>query len=124
MLQNPAFTPLKLCFSYEAEEPATSQDENNQDGEPGDREKRDPDQLFTVLVPLRSFLKFLNSHVVSTTTIACAYFHPMIIIYWADGPVGICQNHCLILYVYIGDFADAGGVLTFYIPAILDDGDH
>lgn len=35
--------------------------------------------------------------------------------------LGICQNHCLILYVYIGDVADAGGVLTFYIPAIIDD---
>lgn len=34
---------------------------------------------------------------------------------------GICQNHCMILYVYIGDVADAGGVLTFYIPAIIDD---
>jgi HUS1 checkpoint protein len=27
----------------------------------------------------------------------------------------------MILYVYIGDVADAGGVLTFYIPAITDD---
>jgi HUS1 checkpoint protein len=27
----------------------------------------------------------------------------------------------MILYVYIGDVADAGGVLTFYIPAIIDD---
>lgn len=34
---------------------------------------------------------------------------------------GICQNHCMILYVYIGDVADVGGVLTFYIPAIIDD---
>ncbi|KAF8071503.1 checkpoint protein Hus1/Mec3 [Lyophyllum atratum] len=64
----------------------------------------DPNQLFTVLVSTRSFFKFLNSHVVSTTTIAC-----------------ICQHHCMILYVYIGDVADAGGVLTFYIPAIIDD---
>ncbi|KAF5379745.1 hypothetical protein D9615_005814 [Tricholomella constricta] len=64
----------------------------------------DPDQFFAVLVSIRSFLKFLNSHVVSTTTIAC-----------------ICQNHCMILYVYIGDVADAGGVLTFYVPAIIDD---
>ena len=31
----------------------------------------DPNQLFTVLISTRSFLKFLNSHVVSTTTIAC-----------------------------------------------------
>ena len=30
-----------------------------------------PDKLFIVLVSIRSFLKFLNSHVVSTTTIAC-----------------------------------------------------
>ncbi|KAG6901958.1 hypothetical protein C0995_006187 [Termitomyces sp. Mi166 len=67
-------------------------------------EARDPNELFSVLVSIRSFLKFLNSHVVSTTTIAC-----------------ICQNHCMILYVYIGDVADAGGVLTFYIPAIIDD---
>jgi HUS1 checkpoint protein len=29
----------------------------------------------------------------------------------------------MILYVYVGDVADAGGVLTFYIPAIIDDGD-
>lgn len=64
----------------------------------------DPEQFFTVLISVRSFLKFLNCHVVSTTTIAC-----------------ICQHHCMILYVYIGDVADAGGVLTFYIPAIIDD---
>ncbi|TFY83330.1 hypothetical protein EWM64_g682 [Hericium alpestre] len=74
------------------------------DGEQNDIDKRDPKQMFSVLVHVRSFLKFLNAHVVSTTTIAC-----------------ICQNHCMILYVYIGDVADAGGVLTFYIPAVLDD---
>jgi len=67
-------------------------------------EPPDPNQMFTVLISTRCFLKFLNSHVVSTTTIAC-----------------LCQHHCLILYVYIGDVADAGGVLTFYIPAIIDD---
>ncbi|KAJ7069805.1 checkpoint protein Hus1/Mec3 [Mycena amicta] len=70
-----------------------------------DIEPNDPDELFSVLVSTRSFFKFLNSHVVSTTTIAC-----------------ICQNHCMILYVYVGDLADAGGVLTFYIPGqIIDD---
>lgn len=37
--------------------------------------------------------------------------------------LAICQNHCAILYVYIGDVADAGGVLTFYIPTIIDDVD-
>ncbi|KAJ6512257.1 checkpoint protein Hus1/Mec3 [Mycena polygramma] len=74
---------------------------SSQDTEP---DPRDPDELFTVLVSTRSFFKFLNSHVVSTTTIAC-----------------ICQNHCMILYVYVGDLADAGGVLTFYIPGQLID---
>ncbi|KAG8212922.1 cell cycle checkpoint [Butyriboletus roseoflavus] len=67
-------------------------------------EDPDPEKLFSVYVSIRSFIKFLNSHVVSTTTIAC-----------------ICQNHCAILYVYIGDVADAGGVLTFYIPIVIDD---
>ena len=32
---------------------------------------------------------------------------------------GICENHCIILYVYIGVAGDTGGVLTFYIPARL-----
>ena len=36
-------------------------------------EPPDPDQMFTVLISTRSFLKFLNSHVVSTTTIACNF---------------------------------------------------
>ncbi|KAI0058796.1 cell cycle checkpoint [Artomyces pyxidatus] len=72
--------------------------------EEDENEKPDPEQMFGVLVHTRSFLKFLNAHIVSNTTIAC-----------------VCQNHCLILYVYIGEVADAGGVLTFYIPAVLDD---
>jgi HUS1 checkpoint protein len=37
----------------------------------------DPEQLFTVLVSVRSFLKFLNCHVVSTTTIACSIHYPL-----------------------------------------------
>lgn len=77
-------------------------EEQNVDPEP--TEKPDPEKVFSVLVSVRSFLKFLNSHVVSTTTIAC-----------------ICQNHCAILYVYIGEVADAGGVLTFYIPSVIED---
>ena len=36
-------------------------------------EPPDPNQMFTVLISTRSFLKFLNSHVVSTTTIACEW---------------------------------------------------
>ncbi|KAH7884793.1 cell cycle checkpoint [Phlebopus sp. FC_14] len=67
-------------------------------------DKPDPTKMFSVCVSIRSFIKFLSSHVVSTTTIAC-----------------ICQNHCAILYVYIGEVADAGGVITFYIPTVIDD---
>ncbi|KAF8263888.1 cell cycle checkpoint [Lactarius quietus] len=69
-----------------------------------ERERPDPTKLFSVLVRARSLLKFLNAHAVSKTTIAC-----------------ICQGHCLILFVYIGDSVDVGGVLTFYIPSVLDD---
>jgi HUS1 checkpoint protein len=83
-------------------------------------EPPDPNQMFTVLISTRSFLKFLNSHVVSTTTIACEISF-LVYTYLNYFPPGLCQHHCLILYVYIGDVADAGGVLTFYIPAIIDD---
>jgi len=81
--------------------------QNTSDTEPDDDEghdKTDPDLMFSVLISIKGFLKFLNSHVLSSTTIAC-----------------ICQQHCMILYVYIGDVADAGGVLTFYIPTFIDD---
>ncbi|RDX50960.1 cell cycle checkpoint [Lentinus brumalis] len=74
----------------------------NPDGD--DPDAKDPNQMHGVLVSHKCLLKFLSSHVVSTTTIAC-----------------ICENHCMILYVYIGNVADAGGVLTFYIPAQFDD---
>ncbi|PPQ83987.1 hypothetical protein CVT25_000533 [Psilocybe cyanescens] len=83
----------------DCQNPAVEKEDSDDEGD-----LPDPDALFTVLISTRSFLKFLNSHVVSTTTIA-----------------SVCQHHCVILYVYIGDVADAGGVLTFYIPAIIDD---
>ncbi|KAF8638968.1 hypothetical protein AX17_001829 [Amanita inopinata Kibby_2008] len=66
--------------------------------------ERDPDEIYEVCLSLKGFLRFLSSHVVSTTTIAC-----------------VCHHYCVILYVYIGDVADARGVLTFYIPAIIDE---
>ncbi|KAG6820674.1 hypothetical protein H0H93_013192 [Arthromyces matolae] len=45
-----------------------------------DEDPRDPTQLSSVLVSIRSFLKFLNSHVVSTTTIACEYVPDVIFV--------------------------------------------
>jgi len=102
----------------------------SQEDEQDANEDPDPDQFFTVLVSIRSFLKFLNSHVVSTTTIACmlrkCHYFPRnsVLGFYFSQFSGVCQHHCMILYVYIGEAEDAGGVLTFYIPAILDDGDH
>lgn len=78
--------------------------------------------MYGVLISIKSFMKFLNSYVVSSTTVACEpppHVHPR----QSDSrSPGVCQNHCMILYVYIGEVADAGGVLTFYIPMIVDDG--
>ncbi|KAK4703065.1 hypothetical protein P7C70_g3155, partial [Phenoliferia sp. Uapishka_3] len=39
---------------------------------------------------------------------------------------GICEGHCAIFYVYIGDSKDPGtqgGVLTFFVPSVNLDGD-
>ena len=77
--------------------------------------------MFGVLISVKSFLQFLNSHVVSTTTIACEYRNLREPDIHLTNNEGICQNHCMILYVYIGEVADAGGVLTYYIPAMVDD---
>lgn len=48
---------------------------------------------------MKSFLRFLSSYVVATTTIAC-----------------ICANHCAIFYVYIGDIDKSSGVMTVSAP--------
>jgi HUS1 checkpoint protein len=94
---------------------------NGGDDDEQERERPDPNKLFSMLVHTRSFLKFLNAHTVSKTTIACK--GPFFVLFHADclDLEGICQGHCLILFVYIGDSADVGGVLTFYIPSVLDD---
>ena len=44
---------------------------NGSDDDEQERERPDPNKLFSVLVHTRSFLKFLNAHTVSKTTIAC-----------------------------------------------------
>ncbi|KAF8602854.1 cell cycle checkpoint [Ceratobasidium sp. AG-I] len=67
-------------------------------------EGEDQDQKFGALVAVKSFLKFLTCHMFSNSTVA-----------------SICANYCIIMYVYIGEVGDTGGVITFYIPARLDD---
>jgi HUS1 checkpoint protein len=86
-----------------------------------DDEENDPEQMYTVLVSIKSFSKFLNVHSVCSTTIACALLYSLLQGCQLTCASGLCHHHCLILYVYIGEVADAGGVLTFYIPAIIDD---
>ncbi|KAG9008869.1 hypothetical protein FRB94_012838 [Tulasnella sp. JGI-2019a] len=76
-------------------------------GEGGEKDnsmEEDEKPFHAVLLSMRSLLRFLSSYVVSTTTIAC-----------------ICSGHCLIMYVYIGEMDDSGGVLTFYIPSRMDE---
>ncbi|WVQ93978.1 hypothetical protein IAU59_001056 [Kwoniella sp. CBS 9459] len=70
------------------------QDEDNEEPPPP------PDKMFSANVSIKGLLKFLTSHLVGGTAIAC-----------------ICEDHCLIAYVYIGELNEAGGVLTFFIPA-------
>jgi len=117
-LPMPAVLASRFFFDSVAADGASQA--NNEDEEQG-RERPDPKQLFSVLVHTRSFLKFLNAHAVSKTTIACTKA-PFLHLFCSDNFcfVGICQGHCLILFVYIGDSADMGGVLTFYIPSVLD----
>jgi HUS1 checkpoint protein len=112
-------TPTPLFFSPAADGASQA---NGGDGDEQEHERADPNKLFSVLVHTRSFLKFLNAHTVSKTTIACKK-DPFLVLLHADclDFKGICQGHCLILFVYIGDSADVGGVLTFYIPSVLDD---
>lgn len=60
------------------------------------------DHMFSTTVSIKGLLKFLSSHQVGGTGIACKLrsrrFERLS---QADKP-GICQRHCFIAYVYIG----------------------
>ncbi|SNX87627.1 related to protein hus1, required for S-M and DNA damage checkpoints [Melanopsichium pennsylvanicum] len=62
----------------------------------------DPSHHKSVNLEIKSFLKFLSSYVVATTTIAC-----------------ICSNHCAIFYVYISHVDKSSGVMTFFLPGVV-----
>jgi len=91
------------------------------DEPPEDDSEKDPQTYYHAIVSIKSFLQFLSCHVVSTSTIAgtgdFAVFpnEPTSVRFPCNA--GICQDHCLIMYVYVFDGDDQGGVLTFYIPA-------
>ncbi|GJE85615.1 cell cycle checkpoint [Phanerochaete sordida] len=101
-LQAPTFG--KRASQAQNQSQSESQGESQEEQEDEASQSAAKERMCGVLVNVKSIMKFLQSHVVCSSTIA-----------------GICQRHCLILYVYIGDAADAGGILTFYIPAIMDD---
>lgn len=75
----PSMPPcLLIKVAHRTAQPNPSQSQANDPEGEDDEAEKDPTKLFGVLVHVRSFLKFLNSHVVSTTTIACmslAIFH-------------------------------------------------
>lgn len=76
---NPKSTPG--CFHPLARKLITLLNSTAQD-KSDDRDAEDtpdPEQFFTVLISVRSFLKFLNCHVVSTTTIACSIVYPLML---------------------------------------------
>jgi hypothetical protein len=60
--------PSHLIFSPAADGASQA---NGGDDDEQERERPDPNKFFSVLVHTRSFLKFLNAHAVSKTTIAC-----------------------------------------------------
>jgi HUS1 checkpoint protein len=62
----PTHRSLSLLLAQEGASQNTDAD--------GEAEKPDPDSLFGVLISIKSFIKFLNSHVLSSTTIACESF--------------------------------------------------
>ncbi|CAE6475074.1 unnamed protein product [Rhizoctonia solani] len=71
---------------------------------PNPEHENNPDQKYGALVAVKSLIKFLTCHMFSNSTVA-----------------SICANFCIIMYVYIGSVTDTGGIITFYIPARLDD---
>ncbi|PWY96977.1 cell cycle checkpoint [Testicularia cyperi] len=65
-------------------------------------QQTDASEHRSVTLEMKSFLRFLSSYIVATTTIAC-----------------ICANHCAIFYVYIGDVEKSSGVMTFFLPGVV-----
>jgi HUS1 checkpoint protein len=65
------FTVHAHTFLFSPAADGASQANGGDEDEEQGRERPDPNKLFSVLVHTRSFLKFLNAHTVSKTTIAC-----------------------------------------------------
>lgn len=71
-LSNP--TMGVCCLQTETEQSVLIYEPVEKEGgsqEPTQASQRNAEEMFGVLISVKSFLQFLNSHVVSTTTIAC-----------------------------------------------------
>ena len=66
-----------------------------------DVEAAPKDKMFSTTVSIRGLLKFLNSHLVGGTAIACEVSGPHVVHQLMVS--GICEKHCIIAYVYIGE---------------------
>lgn len=87
--------------------------------------QRDPKQKYGVLVAFKSFQKFLNSHQLSTNTMASEYLSFSFTLFGEDADhdvtlKGLCHNHALVLYVYMGEDTGSNGLMIFYIPAVME----
>jgi len=72
LLSTLTLTPFFLfIYLFSPAADGASQAHGDDEDEGQERERPDPSKLFSVLVHTRSFLKFLNAHTVSKTTIAC-----------------------------------------------------
>ncbi|CEH17177.1 Checkpoint 9-1-1 complex, HUS1 component [Ceraceosorus bombacis] len=65
------------------------------------RHGRAESEYRSVRLDMKSFMRFLSSSVVETKSIT-----------------SICENHCAIFYVYIGEEDSGSGVMTFFLPAV------
>lgn len=64
--------------------------------------------MFSTTISIRGFQKFLTSHYVSGVAIACELSKPS-----RANDQGICEGHCVIAYVYIGeDCLERASMLT------------
>lgn len=88
--------------------------EVGEDPQASEAEQVDKMAFETVALDQKSFLKFLNSHVIANTTIACMltplFSTPLATLSLVTA---ICKNFACICYVYIGAGPAGGGVLTY-----------
>jgi len=69
-------------------------------------QRGDAEEFFTCSLDVKSLSKFLTSRAIAGTAIA-----------------SICRDFCCVFYVYIGAGPESGGVLTYFCPGVLRDGE-